>query len=183
MTHRDVVPPRTAAPGQTASKRWHDRGERALAVALAVLVAACSSNEITEGPDEVRTPGIEYTASTSELEFDGTVNLLVTLTIENKTADPVTLTYPAGCPLRIRLYRLQDDALRYDETRVACTVTDPVQLTIQPQTSRSLGSGFRNMTGIAGDSLAFTNYRVVAVPRTEGSSIIEVSAGSITLKQ
>jgi hypothetical protein len=158
------------------------KGGRACIFALALAAASCSSDEVTTSAEPKATTGIEYTAGTSELRFEGNVNLMVTLTIANRSAEPITLTYPAGCPVRIRLYRVADDSLRYDETRLTCTVTNPAQLTLQPQSSRSFGSGFRSMPRMAGDSLQFTLYRVAAVPTTEQESILEIPAGLIDLK-
>ena len=157
---------------------------RAWTLVAAAVAVACGSDEIASGDQQpTLTPGLSYSAETSEIRFDGGPSMLVTLSISNASLAPITLTYPAGCPVRIRLYRPSDNVRVYDETRVPCGLTTPASITISPQATRSLGSGFRGMTTIVGDSLQFTVYRVMAVPQTEGANIIEVPAGIIVLKQ
>jgi hypothetical protein len=148
----------------------------------ALALGACSSEEDAALTEPAATPGIVYSASASETLIDGGYRLLVTLSIENTTVAPVTLTYPATCPIRIRLYRPSDNALVYDETRVPCASDESATLTLSPQTTRSLGSGFRRMGAIMGDSIVVASYRVVAVPRTEGARVLEISAGSVVLR-
>jgi hypothetical protein len=150
---------------------------------LAALAMACSSVEDVVVTEPTLTPGLVYSASTTELRIDAGYSLLVTLSIENTSTAPITLTYPASCPIRIRLYQPSDNALVYDETRVACASDGEATLTISPQDSRSIGSGFRGMPRIVGDSLPFAIYRVFAVPQMEGAAVFEVPAGSITLRQ
>lgn len=149
-----------------------------------VAITGCADDEVVAVDDaSPLTPGISYSAEVSEVQFDGSTKMLVTLSILNNSIAPIALTYPAGCPVRIRLYRPADNVRVYDETRVTCQLTTPATITVSPQASRSLGSGFRSMAAIVGDSLQFAAYRVVAVPRTEGDNIIEVPAGTVVLKQ
>jgi hypothetical protein len=155
----------------------------ALLVAALVMNACSSAEEVGDIVAPTITPGIAYSASATETRFDAGNNLLVTLSIENTSIVPVTLTYPASCPLRIRLYQPADNALVYDETRLACSTTEPATLTISPGTIRTIGSGFRGMVWIVGDSLRFATYRVVAVPQMEGAHVFEIAAGNITLRQ
>ena len=156
---------------------------RCVALLTAALIGACSSAEDVGIEEPAVTPGLVYSATTSEARFEGGSNLLVTLSIENTSIAPITVTYPATCPIRIRLYQPSDNALVYDETRVACESGGQATLTISPQATRTIGSGFRGMMAIVGDSLRFATYRVFAVPQTEGARVLEIPAGSITLKQ
>ena len=151
-------------------------------LAAAMTIGACSSADEDGFVEPTITPGIVYAAAASETRFDAWYNLLVTVSIENTSAVPITLTYPASCPIRIRLYQPADDALVYDETKVVCPFDDQATITISPGATRSIGSGFRGMVGIVGDSLRFATYRVFAVPQMEGH-VFEVPAGSITLRQ
>jgi hypothetical protein len=151
-------------------------------LSTALAISACSSDE--DDPMEPETtPAVVYSASVSETRFSAGYSLLVTLSIENISLFPVTLTYPASCPIRIRLYEPADNAPVYDETRVICPFDGQATLTISPGATRTIGSGFRAMVGIVGDSLRFATYRVFAVPQMEGSGVVEVPAGSVTLKQ
>jgi hypothetical protein len=160
---------------------------RRTALVLGLLAGASCASEESEGDvtGPGSTSGATYTAIVSEVRFSQSLppSMLVTLNVTNPTAAPLTLTYPAGCAVRIRLYRALDDSLAYDETKLPCSLETPASVTLSPHTSLSMGSGFRGMLAIAGDSLALTLYRVTAVPGIEGDRQLEVAAGNITLKQ
>lgn len=159
------------------------RRRRVALLAAALAIGACSSTEEAAITAPTSTDGVVYSASASETRFEAGYNLLVTLSIANTTAAPVALTYPASCPIRIRLYQPSDNALVYDETRVPCPSDTQATLTIPAFSERTIGSGFRGMVRIVGDSLRFATYLVFAVPQTEGAFVFEIPAGSITLKQ
>jgi len=122
--------------------------------------------------------GVAYTASVEIL--DKLVVLRVTLT--NTTTGAITRSYPAGCPVRIRLYRLTDNALVYDESQAPCGSTTPVSVTIAPQQSASLTSGPRYRCTIAGDSLPTpATYFAAALVRIVGMNPIELDAGTYSI--
>jgi hypothetical protein len=108
---------------------------------MAALAGACASEDDAALVEPTAIPGVAYSASASETRFEAGYNLLVTLSIENTSTVPVTLTYRASCPIRIRLYQPSDNALVYDETRVPCTSDSPATMTISPQATRTIARG------------------------------------------
>jgi hypothetical protein len=82
----------------------------------------------------------------------------------------------------LRIYRGLDDALLYDETRLACSLNTSATLQVLPGQSRTIGSGFRQMTAIMGDSIPCGRYRLVGVPLTEGATLTEVEVGEVFLR-
>lgn len=157
----------------------------ALGLTLVAGPVACGSMGDSTSPEDEATPvAVEYSMTSSEFlpHSELPPNLLLVMGLRNVSAATVDRSYPAGCPVRIRIYRTLDSALLYDETRLACALTDPASMRLVAGESRTIGSGFRQMTQIMGDSIPCGTYRVVGVPQTEGSKVIEVEAGEATLR-
>ena len=153
------------------------------AIVGALVVVSCGGSDSTTEPPGETTNGVVYSARAFAMTASTyTPGFNVVLTLENPTANSVTLTYPAGCPVRVRLYRLLDDRLMYDETRLTCQITSPADLILQAGATRTIGSGSRENCAVAGDSLLMnTSYRFVAVPQMAGATSLEVPAGELNL--
>lgn len=156
-----------------------------IAVGVTAAAVACGSVGESTGVDpEVSAPALTYQMEGSEFQPSGALppNLLVIMSAQNGASVPIETSYPAGCPIRLRIYRQLDSALLYDETQLACAVPSPVSFRVQPGETRSIGSGFRQMTQIMGDSIPCGRYRLVGVPQTEGTKVIEIEAGEAFLR-
>jgi hypothetical protein len=66
----------------------------------------------------------------------------------------------------------------YDETQRTCTFTDPATITLASRETKTLTSGPRLPGSVLGDSLPVATYIVHAVVQTEGSTMVELAAGS-----
>ena len=101
------------------------------------------------------------------------------MVVRNTTNETVEYNYPAGCPVRFRLYDLTTDALVYDQTANGCNVTTVAPLPLGPQQSRTLTSGTRFPWEVSGDSIPTSvTYRATAVLRITGENPIELEAGN-----
>jgi len=151
-----------------------------VAGAGAVAAAACGGSASGSGPTGTGNEfaGVAYSATVTEVTASTTRWFSVVVTLRNTTNSDVTRSYPAGCPVRIRLYRALDNALVYDETTVTCGFTEPNTFTLEPGASRTLQSGTRWPPTVVGDSLPASTYNVSAVLQTEGPQAVEISAGS-----
>lgn len=138
---------------------------------------ASADGEGLTGPVE-EIDGVRYTARVEEILAETTRRFAVFVTLTNTNPESVTKTYPSGCPVRIRLYRQQDNKLQYDETKVACSVTSPASFSLAPGASQSLQSGVRWPPDVLGDTLVAVTYNVRAVVTTEGTRVVEVEAGA-----
>ncbi len=103
--------------------------------------------------------------------------LTLRVTLRNTTTNAITISYPAGCPVRIRLYRLLDGARVYDEARLACGAPELVPFRIDARASRALHSGWRTVCFVRGDSLPVGEYRAAAIVQLVGDAPVEVEAG------
>jgi hypothetical protein len=148
------------------------------------LIGCGSVGESTGVDPDAQPLELNYSMEPSEFQPSSALppNLLLIMTVQNGATVPIERTYPAGCPVRLRIYRQLDSALLYDETKVACTVDTPVTFLVQPGESRAIGSGFRQMTQIMGDSIPCGHYRLVGVPQTERTTVIEIEAGEAFLR-
>jgi hypothetical protein len=156
-------------------------------VLLLVTAAGCSTD--VSGPS-TQFGGVKYTAVTNDIV---TCPLGVTsgpqchhqfsviVTMQNTTGATLTRTYPAGCPVRVQLYRLSDNARLYDETRWACDATPVATITLPGFSTTTLSSGVRFPGNVAGDSLPLVAYTVRAVVFTEGAASVIINAGTYTL--
>jgi hypothetical protein len=151
-----------------------------VAVAGGVGAAACGGSASGSGPTGTNNQyaGVAYSATVEEIPAVTTRRFTVMVTLRNTTGQTVTRSYPAGCPVRIRLYRLLDGALVYDESDIECAFADPTTITLAPGESRTLQSGPRWPPAVVGDSLPASTYNVRAVLKTEGTEPVEISAGA-----
>lgn len=148
-------------------------------VALGVLLPLGCGGD-SSGPSD-QGGNLRYTARVERVQT-GTINFVtVIVSVRNTTSAVETRTYPSACPVQIRLYRLGDDALVYDETRRDCPATPTSTLEVGGLQTKELQSGLRNPTTILGDSIAAASYGVRAVVNTEGNKLIIVNAGTVNL--
>lgn len=143
---------------------------RAIGLVAVLATVSCAVDPV--GP-QTEYDGVKYSATPTNVPIIGFV---VLVKMENMTTAVLTRSFPAGCGVRIRLYRPIDGRLVYDETRWPCDYTTPVTITLQPRASSQLTSGGRNSP--LGDSLPAASYIVHAVVRTEGTKHVEVDAGT-----
>ena len=149
-------------------------------LALGAMVAAGCGTDVAAPQNEYG--GIRYTAEVAESSSQsGAKQFIVIVTLKNTGGGAQTRTYPASCPVRIRLYQVSDGRLVYDETTRPCAANPLVTLTIDGFASKTLQSGVRFATTVLGDSLPRTTYTAYAVVLTEGSTLVEVRAGTMTL--
>lgn len=153
------------------------------AIAGALAIVSCGGSDDPAGPAGETTNGIVYSARANAITASTYLpGFNIILTLSNPTGNAVTVTYPAGCPVRVRLYRLLDDRLMYDETKVTCQVTSPATMTLQAGQTRTVGSGSRENCAVAGDSIVMNAvYRFTAVPQMEGATTLELPAGELNL--
>ncbi len=151
------------------------------ALPLLAAGAACGTGGVVDprGGNEV-VAGLGLTAAVVEVvhELTDVKQLTIQVTLENRTAAPITIHYQAGCPVRIRLYEPQGSTAVYDESRRPCPVTTLVPLTIAPGGTRILASGTRSPWEVSGDSLSPGAYRATGLLRLVGDAPIEVEAGT-----
>jgi hypothetical protein len=157
---------------------------RCLSVALVAAAAACSTDLGSGPPSEF--DGIKYTAEVQDIVSgsSGARQFAVVVTLQNLTSSTKTRTYPATCPVRVRLYRSSDNFLAYDETLRSCSPTPTSTITIPAQGTSTLTSGVRFPATVAGDSLATgqTTYTVRAIVTTEGDKEVLIDAGTTHLR-
>jgi hypothetical protein len=127
---------------------------------------------------------IAYVASVAEIEHTLTEvkQLSVQVDLTNQTGEQLARAYPAGCPVRVRLYRPLDGALVYDESRTPCTAENPVDFTIGPHGTVQPASGPRNPWFVHGDTIAApATYNAAALVRIVGQNPIEIDSGTYRL--
>src|SRR5262245_14350035 len=119
---------------------------RSLACMLVVL-SGCKADFSAPEPSETF-GNIHYAAEIKEIR-NGTVVLYnAFVTLHNRTGGNQTRTYPVSCPVQIRLYRLGDDALVYDETKRECDMSRTADIQIGGSSDAMLYSGNRTATSI-----------------------------------
>lgn len=155
---------------------------RTLKLILALSATAAAGCSVAATGPETEFNGIKYTAEVADIVGAlGTHQYSVIVTLTNTSGVQQTRTYPASCPVRIRLYRVADNSLLYDETRRVCDETPAATISVDAFSSKTLQSGVRFSTTFVGDSLPHTTYTVRAVVKTEGTRFVEVLAGTIAL--
>jgi hypothetical protein len=152
------------------------RVSRKMTVGVLVAAAGCASDGT--GP-VTEYDGVKYTATVATIQSGGSLTqFAVLVTLENMTTATVTRTYPAGCPVLVRLYRVGDGRRMYDETLRTCTFTDPTTIQLTSRATATLTSGPRLPGTVLGDSLPVATYIVHAVVQTEGATFVELAAGT-----
>ena len=159
-------------------RRWRYARPAAM---LAVAAGLGCSTDVAAPPSNFG--GIQYTASVAGVSAGtGHVPLLnAIVTLQNTAGVVQTRTYPLSCPVRIQLYRLSDNALMYDESKLPCDMTTTGTLTIPGLASTTLSSGVRFPGNIAGDTLPLVTYTVRVLVLTEGTKQVLINAGSFNL--
>jgi len=147
-------------------------------LSAAAYAAGCTAS--ASGPIGVTNEfdGVRYDAEVREIVSTTTRQFIVVATLTNIRGLAVSRSYPPSCAVRVRLYRMPDHVLVYDETTVPCTFGEPTELTLYPGESKTLQSGVRWPPNVLGDSLAATRYYVGAVVQTGGDQFIEIAAGA-----
>jgi hypothetical protein len=149
---------------------------RLIGVLSMVAFAGCSSDAV--GP-ATTFGGVQYSAAVNTIQSGSSLTqFTILVTMKNTTTATVTRTYPAGCPVRMRMYRSSDGKRVYDETTRTCTFTDPATITLQSLGTATLTTGPRLPGTVLGDSLPSATYIIRAVVQTEGTTFVEVDAGS-----
>ncbi len=154
-------------------------------VALVPLWVGCGDANGVVDPGEGAgiIDGLTITASmaTSDDVTTASKVLFVQVRLVSRSRDPITVFYEAGCPVRLRLYRLDQALPAYDESRVVCHTTTLVPLVVPAGGARSLTSGPRMAWTIHGDSLEMGHYRATAIVRLRGDAPVELEAGRVAL--
>jgi hypothetical protein len=155
-----------------------------LAAAACVMCASCGKDSVSPGLDET-VNGLALHASVVPVFGGGALGdipmLSVGVDITNTTNDPITLHYPAGCPVRIRLYQAGNDNLVYDQSLFPCNYDVIVPLALAPGQTRSLSSGDFFPWVVGQDSVTPGYFRAVAILRITGEEPFELEAGSYRL--
>jgi hypothetical protein len=155
------------------------RVSRKVTIGVLIAVAGCA----TDGTGlQTEFDGVRYTATVSTIQSGMSLTqFAVLVTLENMTTTTVSRTFPAGCPVRIRLYRQADGRLVYDETQRTCDFTTTTTIQLQSRETHTLTSGPRLPGTVLGDSLSSATYSVHGVAATEGATMVELAAGTYLL--
>jgi hypothetical protein len=159
----------------------------ALAVPFTLFAVACGDDDDATGPtsNTASADGIVYSARVDLIQ-----NVLyptkppaffqITATLTNRRAVMLTRTFPAGCPVRIRLERDADNAVVYDETRRPCADAPSTVVNVEPNLQRTISSGMKVFDSFRGDSIPEGTYTVFATLQPAGASPIVLRAGTVT---
>jgi hypothetical protein len=158
-------------------------GGRILCITL-VTLAACSTESRDPGEPGVNKDSqtlvqnnIEYRAESLFLE-SFPVQVVANVEITNQTSGPVTLTFPDGCLVVLRVYRdAQRTQLAYDMARDYGCTQALVPVTVRAGESKQLSSPPISAAKILGDSLPNGTYYFSALVRANGQRL-ELRAGS-----
>jgi hypothetical protein len=159
---------------------------RTIAASAAILTgcnwAPSTAPEVADKDTSSLPVALDLSATNTVMELvRGRPVFLVVLHARNRGESAITLTYPATCPVRVRLYRLADTTLAYDETRRQCDQATIATVRIDPGKQWDIGSGFRDHGAVAGDSLPGATYIVRAVVSLDQVQSREISAGTVLL--
>jgi hypothetical protein len=148
------------------------------AALLSVLcIPACNDKAPTDPLGDVF-PGLTISATTS----GGNVTFLsATVAFTNTTAETIELLHPAACPVRLQFFQSNPTILVFHEHDVPCEYDRVVKLTIPPQSTRHLTSGFRSPNSILGDSIPSGWYDASVVIRITGEFPFDLPASSLFL--
>jgi len=153
-----------------------------IAIVLSSLSAACGNEGEIVDPGSTGDTSVLGGIVLSAVMVDVTPWYLgAQVTLTNTTDLKLERSYPAGCPVLLRLYREPDQTLVYDEGRRPCNVTTPIAFEIDAQATAVLSSGTRFNPTVAGDSIPAGTYRAAALLRITGFNPIEIDAGTYRL--
>jgi hypothetical protein len=163
-------------------------------ISLLVFTAACSradgdmapnpspSRDSAGGPGarSYSAEGLTYRAETAVLE-SFPVQLATTVKVQNTTRQPITLTFPDGCPVLLRAYRTSDrvGAPAWDQARETICTMAIQEFEIKAGDTLELHRR-ASAAEILGDSLPNGRYWLTAVVRRMGGPI-ELAAGEVEL--
>jgi hypothetical protein len=146
---------------------------------ISPLAVACGGDQAA-GPADGAVDDLALAAAVVEIADGRMVSVQAFLT--NNTSGDIAVSYPAGCPVRIRLYRQGDDALVYDEAGFPCSFAVTATLTLSPGQTRTLTSGGRFPWTVSGDSIPVGPYRATGIVRIIGENPVELEAGTYHLR-
>ncbi|MGQ0560780.1 MAG: BsuPI-related putative proteinase inhibitor [Gemmatimonadota bacterium] len=159
---------------------------KALGFALLLALAACGRPE-PAGPARdasqiVVQDNVSYHAETLLLE-SFPVQVATNVSIRNRADSPVTITFPDGCVVQLRVYRdAARTALAYDMARqFGCTMA-LVPVTLAANGTKEFSAPTISASKILGDSLPNGRYYFSAVIRPNGRQLV-IPAGSAELAQ
>jgi hypothetical protein len=152
---------------------------------------------VTE-PDGEVIEGIGLAANMSLIVSNAEANIYLVagqVTLTNTAETAITLHYPAGCPVRMRLTEPgANGEIVYDESSLPCNLAASVDVTLQPGASTTLASTPRFPWDVAGGSTCISDDGVVGpacvapgsyvasvILRITGENPIEVDAGNYRL--
>lgn len=146
---------------------------------MLVLLSGCKADFSDPEPPETF-GNIKYSAEIKVIHNGAVTFYNAFVTLHNQTGGAQTRTYPVSCPVQIRLYRLGDNVVVYDETRRVCDKSHTAELTINGTSDAMLYSGNRTAGSILGDSLPAATYGARVVVNTEGNKEALIYAGTVT---
>jgi hypothetical protein len=167
-------------------------------VALLVAVSCGDDGGVITGPDEPAIDGIGLAASVNLIPANPAAGIYLAagqVTLTNTSESALTLHYPAGCPVRMRLTETgANGTIVYDEASIQCNVATAVDLTLQPGASTTLASTPRFPWDVAGGSVCIIDegvagpdcippgaYVASVILRIIGEDPIELDAGTYRL--
>ena len=160
-----------------------NRFSRIIGCGVVAMAAACSNTSrdpSDPGPGGSQTlvqNNIEYRAESLFLE-SFPVQVVANVEITNLTGAPVTITFPDGCLVALRVYRDADRTrLAYDSSRDFGCTQALVPVTIGAGESRELSTPPISAARILGDSLPNGTYYFSALVRPNGQQL-QLRAGS-----
>ena len=155
------------------------RGLAALGTLLATTtLVACEGSLSGPDPPELLIDGITYRVTSFTIAESFPVQLRITVELENESAIPRSVTFPAGCVVLMRAYDSGTEPVWDMGQDVACTLT-LVQLDLAPGESEQFQTGLVSAATILGDRLPNGEYLITVYLRP--GPIAELEAGMADL--
>ena len=158
----------------------------ACAGAFASVISCGDSGSVVDAGGNDAIDGLQFSSTVALIDGGGgyeTIKLVSIRVVITNTSDQVTTRhYPAGCPVRLRLYELGGaGSLVYDESQEPCNVNATVSFTLQPGASVVLSSTPHFPWEVGGDSLRVGPYEAAGMVRITGENPFELPAGRYDL--